>query len=182
MSLKMCNFDEFVVQSPVVNENNDRVNDQSSIRNENNFIVNHASMRNVIPKYCNLSDYDDMEYSDDPEEAETVKRAYSNVDGSAIELISSPVGLGRNRRRRIFGTEEDLGSGLSFNEELDGNNNLRTLIEDAGDLSSVASSPIRRNNSNINKIYLLESFTNVDVESRFRSLLPIDFFLFSYNI
>lgn len=38
-------------------------------------------MRNVIPKYCNLSDFDDMKYSGDPEEAETVKRALKKILG-----------------------------------------------------------------------------------------------------
>ena len=66
------------------------------------------------------------------------------------------------------------------------------MVDDAGVISSVSSSPIRghnmsellNGNSNINGLYLLESFTNDEVESKFRSLLPseFDYFHTSYRI
>ena len=60
------------------------------------------------------------------EEVETGKRTHSNIDGGVIDLDSSPGAS--NKRCRIVGFEEDIGSGLSYNED----NNSKTLVDYAG--------------------------------------------------
>ena len=110
------NFEQDIVgQSSVANDNDVTVNDQSSVANENNTVVNNAVVNNVtievITEGCDRSDFDDNIFSDDLEEVETVKRTHSNIDGGVIDLDSSPDAS--NKRCRIVGFEEDIGSCLS---------------------------------------------------------------------
>ncbi|GMM46488.1 hypothetical protein DAPK24_030630 [Pichia kluyveri] len=109
-----------------------------------------------------------------------VDNVENNYDMNSFDVVDVP---DRVKRRRIV---KDVVSEVSSSEESDGIDDLRSLINEANGVSKVESSPVGRSNireilignNNYNQMNLMDTFSNAEVELKFRNALPkkIDYF------
>ena len=113
------------------------------------------------------------------DELETNKRGFLEGDASN-ELVDT------TKRRKIEEIEEAKPPVFNSNNEIDEHDSSKSLIDKAGSFSSIEITPVKKNNpseslnknSNFNKLNLLETYTNDEVELHFRNSLPKDFSYF----
>ena len=129
------------------------------------------------------------------DEIETNKRKFSDVESDDKlsgkqndNLFSESVDI--SKRRKIEDVDENMMPALNSSNELNGNDSSKTLIDKAGSFSSIGIKPILKNdlleslnkNLNFHELNLLETFTNAEVESHFRSVLPKQLESFDNNL